>query len=105
MREHGTNSCYASGCRRCECREAHNAYQRAVRMGLNPSRVPAYPFMEILRTLTQPRMTLHEVATITGVPAASLSRIRKGEYAKIHPDTAEKLRAVLPLLPSGGDAY
>lgn len=90
MRPHGTNSCYAAGCRRQQCREAHNAYCRRLRMG-ERALVGAAAYTKRIRALTLPEMTLTDLSRRTGVPVGTLRGLRDGTITRTHAETAAKL--------------
>lgn len=86
---HATNGGYSGGCRCDPCREAHNAYARETRMR-RYRWAPAEPYVEWLREMTLPKLTLADVSRRTQIPVTTLESIRTGRK-KVRLETAAKL--------------
>lgn len=103
MTRHGTNSCYAQGCRLPACRAAHASYERSRRRRdayTGPALSSASPWREILRTLTMPTFTIEEISNLTGVSPGTLVDIREGRRGEVTRRTRDGLISLLQHLPS-----
>lgn len=99
----GTNSNYSHGCRCADCKEAHRLYSlenRKQRAYGNLGRVPAAPFTQLLRSVSQPKATLREISNATGIAPHTLERIRAGEVTYVYPKTVRAIRTWVETLPS-----
>lgn len=100
MSTHGTRSRYVQGCRCGLCSQANRTYHRARREGRTTEWTDPSGFRRLLRLATMPQLTMQDVARRTGLSLRTLYDIRNGVDRRLQPGTAERLRAVLELLPN-----
>lgn len=101
-RQHGTRSCYVSGCRQPECCEANREYFRdyyrisRTYYGLTPDVDPTRTERHIQQLRGQ-GMGYREIARAAGVRKDTIRKIANGERARgVRPDTERKILAVRP---------
>lgn len=107
MAAHGTRACYQAGCRRRECLDAHNEYNRWLKRqqaaGLPTTRlVDAWPARWHVRKLMAQGMGRRNIAEASGARASTLHQLLYGKQGRtvmrIRRETAEALLAVRPRL-------
>lgn len=90
--QHGTHSCYARGCRRPICREAHRRYMvwRALDRERNgPLLVPNVGTKRRIRALGVVRWTRAEIGARIGCSETNVRKLCVSD--RVHRDTAEKV--------------
>ena len=110
--KHGTNSCYAHGCREYECRLAHRDYERerirhlAYERGGREAPAPVQQnyLRQVVQRVTSPQISVDDLAARSGISRWTLLRLIKG--GRVHDRHARQIQtALLEFLPSeGGEA-
>lgn len=108
MAQHGTHACYAAGCRRQECLDAHNAYNGWLRRQHAYGRMTpavlteAAPARDWAQVLRASGMGWRRIAEVSGVPDSTVRQLLFGKQgralSRVRAETAERLLAVRPEL-------
>jgi hypothetical protein len=104
---HGTRACYARGCRRDECREAHRRYIAGLRDLHRQLAGDPAPFVDPVVVLARLLWLFDQGATQkwvserTGIPKVTLWRLRERPPENVRRSTAERIEALARAVGSG----
>ncbi|MDT0306167.1 helix-turn-helix domain-containing protein [Streptomyces sp. DSM 44917] len=97
--EHGTRACYLRGCRRPECRQAHQHYMARLKLDHHRGqrrRVDAAPAAQRVRELLAAGWLYTHIADVAATSRRAVAALAHGDVRTIAPRTETAILSVQP---------